>query len=70
MLQGELVVLVHNLKVANARLILANLMGSIETSADIRAEVITWIQLLIAGRFLALVIIRQMGVLTLAQDCE
>jgi hypothetical protein len=69
-LQGELVVLVHNLKVANARLILANLMGSIETSADIRAEVITWIQLLIAGRFLALVIIRQMGVLTLAQDCE
>ena len=70
MLQGELVVLIHDLKISNARLILANLMGSIETSADIRAEVITWIQLLIAGRFLALVIIRQMGVLTLAQDCE
>jgi hypothetical protein len=55
MLQDELVVLVHDLKIANASLVLANLVGSIKTSADIRAEVIAWIQLLVAAILLALV---------------
>jgi hypothetical protein len=58
MLQDELIVLVHDLEVANASLVLTNVVGGIKTTTDIRAEVIAWVQLLIAGMFLALVITR------------
>ena len=56
MLQDELVVLIHDLKVANASLVLSDLVRSIKTGADIRAEVIAWIQLLVAAILLASVV--------------
>lgn len=53
MLQDELVVLVHDLEVANACLVLSDLMGSVEASTDVSPEVITRVQLFITGLMLA-----------------
>jgi hypothetical protein len=68
MLQDELVVLIHNLKVANASLVLANLVASVESSADVRAEVITRVQLFIANMFSVLFFRETRMKLTLVQD--
>lgn len=70
MLQDELVILIHILEAADAALVLANLVGSIKTSADICTEIIAWVQFLVADILLAWFVTTWMIDLTLARGCE
>jgi hypothetical protein len=48
-LQEQLAFLAHDLETANAGLVFPDLVDGIETLTSIRAEVITWVKILVSG---------------------